>query len=241
MQAPRGAQRSYLESRARPAHGLRRAARPSAGNTPLRLRRALAAGRARPRCPPWPLARPARCALLAAAAAAAGPRNRGEITPPNDRLAPGVVAAPAGASPGRASQPIKARAGAVPANQRPPSRSQPRSAGGRAAAGRSWARKRRAAARPVPPRSAPGLGQGASLKEAPAVAPPTSGSVCRPLHWPEVVRRRTHKRAFLQHAPSSAYCAPGTRVTAPGRAREPALDGHFEQCSPIGVGFHWAG
>lgn len=152
-----GRRRSYLENRARPVRGPRRAARPSAGNTPPHPRRAPAADPARPRRPPWPLARPARCALLAAAAAAAaGPRNRGEITPPNDRSAPGAAEAPAGASPGRASQPIGDRAGAEVANQRPPSRSQPRCSGGRSAAGRSWARKRGAAASPSRQRSAPG-------------------------------------------------------------------------------------
>lgn len=56
--------------------------------------------------------RPARCALQAAAA---GPRNRGAITPPNDRPAPGAGAAPAGTSPGRASQPI----GAAPGPRQP--------------------------------------------------------------------------------------------------------------------------
>lgn len=96
LRAGRGARRSYLGSRARPARGPRRAARPSAGRTPPHRLRVPAAGPARLRRPPWPLARPARCAPLAAAAAAAGPRNRGEITPPNDCPARGAAAAPAG-------------------------------------------------------------------------------------------------------------------------------------------------
>lgn len=69
----------YLASRARPARGPRRAARPSAGHTPPRPRRAPAAGPARPRRLPWSRGRRSRCAPLAEAA---GPRNRGEITPP---------------------------------------------------------------------------------------------------------------------------------------------------------------
>lgn len=110
--------------------------------------------------------------MLAAAAAAAGPRNRGVITPPNDRPMPGVAAAPAGASPGHASQPIRARAGAAPANQRPLSHSQPGRAGGSTAAGRSWARKRGAVARPCQSCSALACApEPASRKRRPRVLP----------------------------------------------------------------------
>jgi hypothetical protein len=166
---PGGARRSYLASRARPARGPRRAARPSAGNRPPHPRRAPVAGPVRPRRPPWPLARPARparCALLAAAAAAAvaaaaRPRNRGEITPPNDRPAPGAAAARAGASPGCASQPIRAHARAASTNQWPSNCSQPRCPG----RGRSWAQlgaeawgRRASAPCPAPPSAGPGSG-----------------------------------------------------------------------------------
>lgn len=127
----------------------------------------------------------------------------------NDRPTPGVVAAPTGASPGPASQPIIARAGDAPANQRPPSHSQPERAGGRAAAGRSWARKRGAVARPCPSRSAPACARvHASRKRGPGRLPSQSRLTVRsgPVSRAEVVRRRTWKRAFLQRAPSSAYC-----------------------------------
>lgn len=68
------------------------------------------------------------------------PRNRGEITPPNDRPALGAAAG-AGPRRGRASQPIGTRALAAP-GQSQASGPQPTAApGGGVAAGRSWARK----------------------------------------------------------------------------------------------------
>ncbi|CAD7669248.1 unnamed protein product [Nyctereutes procyonoides] len=72
---------------------------------------------------------------------------------------------------------------------------------------------------------------------APAPAPPTSRSVCRPVQWAEVLRRRTQTRAALRRALSSASCAPRARVEgagrgpgsrrAPPRAEEPRACGHL--------------
>lgn len=223
---PEGARRSYLASRARLARGPRHAARPSAGHTPPRPRRAPVAGPAHPRRPPWPLARSARHAPLAllAAAAAAGPRNRGEITPPNDCPAPGAAAAPAAASPGRASQPIGARAGAAPANQRPPSRSQPRRAGGRATAGRSWARKRISAGRPAPP-GRPG----------PVSLPETrAGTAHHGLgRWACAVGRsrappRPETGLFSARTAKRLLCARSASGGRRAGGREPSLGGLFE-------------
>ncbi|XP_045300210.1 uncharacterized protein LOC123580033 isoform X2 [Leopardus geoffroyi] len=56
--------------------------------------------------------------------------------------------------------------------------------------------------------------------EMPAVAPPISRSVCRPVQWVEAVRHRTQKRAFLQHALSSASCVQGARVEGAGPGLE---------------------
>lgn len=68
------------------------------------------------------------------------PRNRGEITPPNDRPALGAAAG-AGPRRGRTSQPIETRALAAP-GQSQVSGPQPTTApGGGVAAGRRWARK----------------------------------------------------------------------------------------------------
>lgn len=224
-------------SRARPARGPRHAARPSAGNTPPRPRRAPAAGRVRLPRPPWPLAWPARCSLLAAAAAAAGPRNRGEITPPNDRPAPRATAALAGTSPGRASQPIRTRAGATPANQRPLSRSQPRRAGGRTAAGAAGhgsVGRRRFSPGPAP---------------SPAPTAPERGQCGRPPRA-RFTRRWRGPRSCASGPRSGVSSARAVQRLLCARdpcggclvgAGEPALPGHFKQCSLAGTGLPRAG
>lgn len=143
------AQRSYLESRARPTRGPRHAARPSAGNTPPRLRPAPTAVLARPPQPPWPLALPAGCAPLAAAAPGRGTAARSRR--PMTTQHPARRRCPQETAPIRFTANQRLRQVAV-ANQRPLSRSQPRHAKGRAASGRSWEHP----ARPFPPRAKPG-------------------------------------------------------------------------------------
>lgn len=60
--------------------------------------------------------------------------------------------------------------------------------------------------------SASASGLVVSRTETRAASSPTSGSVYSPVQRAEVLRRRTQKRASLQHAQPSAYCVQGTRV-----------------------------
>lgn len=225
-----GWRRSYLESRARPARGPRRAARPSAGNTLLRPRPAPAAGPASPPCPPWPLAWPGPAGALCwqrrqrlqgrgTAALSRRPMTAQRRGWWRRRRGPRPVARHSQSEPAPGQRrPVSGRGAA--ANRGAPGVGPQLGAAGRGSEGR-W----RVFARLAPPRPV----HGARLTERRAAAPPTSVSFYRPVQWAEVFRRQSQKPAFLQHARSGAYCVQGTR----GRwAREPALGGHLDTRAP---------